>query len=269
LKPGLLSDEEIKACITRYPSMFSRILVAGYRIDVLLRKTALVLGAGGLGTVLAEILARTGIGKIIIVDKDVVGEENFNRLGYSRADVGKPKAEALKEKLLAVRNSPNVPREFWLKVEAYKADDFEMRDLWKLIAKSDLVFTCFDNLDARFLVNRHVVKLGKPLFDAGTSRDGLRGTIRTVIPGRTPCLRCYFPPGSIIGSDEAWGFACDASLATTMAIVASIQADQAFKFVLGYGRVAPIIRVSLEEGVEIIPDYNARRRPDCEDCGSL
>ncbi|RLI10622.1 hypothetical protein DRO33_05420 [Candidatus Bathyarchaeota archaeon] len=264
-----MAEEEIRACLSTYPLMFSRVLISGYRVGVLLKKTALVCGAGGLGVLVAEILARTGIGKIIIVDKDVVGEENFNRLGFSREDIGRPKAEALKRRLLALRNAPNVPRRFWLEVEAHQADVLEMKGLWKLVSRSDVVFTCFDNLEARLEVNRQAVRLGKPLFDAGTSRDGLRGTIRTVIPGRTPCLRCYYPPGSLLNLGETLGFACDASLATTMAIVASLQADQAFKYLLGYGKIAPLIRVSLEEEVRVTPEYNVARRPDCEDCGSL
>jgi len=269
LARGLMSEEEIRAYLRHCPRMFSRIVVSGYRVDELLKKTALVCGAGGIGVVVAEILARTGIGRIIIVDKDVVGEENFNRLGFTREDVGLPKATALKRKLLALRNAPSVPRSYWLKVEDYYADILEMRDFWKLVNKSDVVFDCIDDLGARLEVNRIAVRLGKPMFDAGTSRDGLRGTVRVVIPGQTPCLRCYFPPGSLIRAEEAFGFGCDASLATTMAIVASLQVDQAFKYLLGYGRVVPMIKVSLEDEVKVIPRYDVRRRPDCEDCGSL
>mgnify|MGYP000147269938 CR=1 FL=1 len=264
-----MKEDEIRSYLRRCPLMFSRIAVSGYRVEELLKRTALICGAGGIGVVVAEILARTGIGKIIIVDKDVVGEENFNRLGFTREDVGSPKAEALRRKLLALRNSPTVPRAYWLKAEAYHADILEMKGFWKLVNKSDVVFDCLDDLGARLEVNRYAVKLGKPMFSAGTSRNGLRGTIRTVIPGSTPCLRCYFPPGSLLRQEEALGFGCDASLATTMTMVASIQADQAFKYLLGYGRIAPVIRVSLEEEVRVMPDYNVVRRPDCEDCGSL
>jgi len=54
-----------------------------------------------------------------------------------------------------------------------------------------------------------------------------------------------------------------------MTIMACLQADQAFKYLLGYGRLAPLIRISLEEGVSVVPYYNVARRPDCEDCGGL
>jgi len=205
------------------------------------------------------------------VDKDIVAEENFNRLGFTRKEIGRPKAEAVGRRLLAIRNGPDVPERFKLEVEAYWADVLEMPNLGKLVAKSDVVFTCFDNAAARFEVNRYAVKLGKPLFDGGTSADGLRGSVRTVIPGRTPCLQCYNPPDAFITPEEpaARLGRCDASLATTMCIVACLQADQAFKHLLGYGRIAPLIRVSLDEGVNVIPMYNVERRPDCEVCRDL
>ena len=268
---GLLPRQEIPKYLASFPSMFSRIIFSGYRVDVLLSKTAMVCGVGGLGTVVAEILARTGIGKIILVDKDVVGEENFNRLGFTSKDVGKPKAGVVGRRLLLIRNAPNVPEKFRLEVEAYQADVLEMPGLWKLIAKSDLVFTCFDNLEARLEVNKYAVKLMKPLFDGGTSVNGLRGTVRTVIPGKTPCLRCYNPPDTFISLGEPMRGPgrCDASLATTMTIVACLQVDQAFKHILGYGRLAPLIRVSLEDGVSVVPYYDVARRPGCEDCESL
>ena len=268
---GLLTREEMRTYLKTYPSMFSRIIFSGYRVDVLLRKTALVCGVGGLGAVVAEILARTGLKKIIIVDKDIVGEENFNRLGFTRKDVGRPKAEAVGKRLLAIRNGPDVPEPFRLEVEAYHADVLEMPNLWKLVAKSDVIFTCFDNLEARLEVNRYAVMLGKPLFDAGTSLNGLRGTVRAVIPGKTPCLRCYNPPDVFISREEPirGPGRCDASLATTMTLAACLQVDQAFKYMLGYGRIAPLIMVSLEEGVNVVPYYDVKRRPDCEDCGRL
>jgi len=267
----MLTREQMQALIRSFPPMFSRVIWSGYRVDVLMRKTALVCGVGGLGAVVAEILARTGVKKIIIVDRDVVAEENFNRLGFTRQEVGRPKAEAVGRRLLAIRNGPDVPERFKLEVEAYWADVLEMPNLWKLIAKSDVVFTCFDNVAARLEVNRYAVQLGKPLFDGGTSMDGLRGSVRVVIPGKTPCLRCYNPPDAFITPEEPASELgrCDASLATTMCIVACLQADQAFKYMLGYGRIAPLIRVSLDEGVHVIPVYDVKRRPDCEVCRGL
>ncbi|MBS7251259.1 MAG: ThiF family adenylyltransferase [Candidatus Freyarchaeota archaeon] len=212
--------------VQRYPSMFSRIIVAGIDVDKLLDKTALVCGAGGLGVIVAEILARTGIGRLIIIDKDTVGEENFNRLGFNAKDIGKKKASVLAKRLLNLRNSGGVDEWFELKVEAYCENVIAWEKLEGLISRSDLAFTCFDNLDARLEVNFYAIKYRVPIFDGGTSTDGLRGTVTTVIPGVTPCIRCYNDPSTTISLEwEKPPGECGASLATTMCIVASFQVD--------------------------------------------
>ncbi len=256
------------------PKMFSRIIFMGYDIKKLQAQTALICGAGGLGVIVAEILARTGIGRIVIIDKDVVEEENFNRLVYDRGDANKPKALALAEKLKAIRNVKDVDSKFHLKTEAYKNDVIAWPKLEELIEKSNLIFTCFDNEEARIEVNAYAVQLGKPLFDGGTSENALRGVIMSVLPGKTPCLECYYSPDTLIyiGSDDERDISpklpCGASLATTMNIVASLQADQGFKHILDYGQIIPQIRISLEDEITMRSIFQ-KRRPKCEACGNL
>lgn len=253
----------------RVPLMFSRIIVAGYDVNRLLEKTVLVCGAGGLGVVVAEILARTGVKRLIVVDKDTVGVENFNRLGFNSEDIGKPKALVLAERLLRLRNQGDIDEKFKLEVEAYHENIIAWDELEMLISRSDLIFTCFDNLDARLEVNHFAVRQGVPIVDGGTSVDGLRGTVTVVIPGKTPCIRCYSDPSTIMSLDgERPPGECSASLATTMSIVASLMADQAFRYLLEYGETLPRIRISLEEEV-LLTKENVMRRPDCRDCGGI
>jgi len=80
------------------PLIFSRILLSNINPLKLVNKTAAVFGLGGLGVLVAEMLARVGIGKLILVDRDVVELENLNRLGYSYEDLNIPKVEALGKK---------------------------------------------------------------------------------------------------------------------------------------------------------------------------
>ena len=80
------------------PLIFSRILLSNINPLKLVNKTAAVFGLGGLGVLVAEMLARVGIGKLILVDRDVVELENLNRLGYSYEDLNIPKVEALAKK---------------------------------------------------------------------------------------------------------------------------------------------------------------------------
>lgn len=256
------------------PKMFSRIIFMGYDIQTLLSKTALICGAGGLGVIVGEILARTGIGKIIIIDKDTVEEENFNRLIYNRNDINKSKAITLANKLKIIRNAKNIDKSFHLQTEAYENDVIAWPKLEELINQSDLIFTCFDNEEARIEVNAYAVQLNKPVFDGGTSENALRGVVISVIPGKTPCLECYYSPDTLIyieSEDNGVSMPrlpCGASLATTMNIVASLQVDQGFKYILNYGQIIPKIRISLEDEV-VIQNFFQKKRPNCEACGNL
>ncbi|MFX1298756.1 MAG: ThiF family adenylyltransferase [Promethearchaeota archaeon] len=261
------------------PAMFSRIIFAGFDIRKLLSKTALIGGAGGLGVIVGEILARTGVGKLIIIDRDIVEEENFNRLVYNRADTGKPKAHCLAQKLKSIRNSTDIDPKFHLQTVAYQEDVVAWMELESLIEKSDLIFTCFDNEAARIELNAYATALKKPLIDGGTSENALRGTVITVLPGKTPCLECYWSNETLISIEELDSteeelkssilkVPCGASLATTMNIVGSLQTEQAFKILLGYGDILPQIRISLEEGFSVSTAIH-KRRPGCPACGDL
>lgn len=253
-----------------FPACFSRIIFAGFDVAQLLNKTALVCGAGGLGVVVAEILARTGVRNIIIVDKDIVESENFNRLGFTSEDVGRPKAEALSKKLEKIRNVPNIPEEFHLKTKNYEENVIAWDELEDLVEACDAIFACFDNPSARLELNYFAVEKKKPLFDGGTSENGLRGSVTTVIPGVTPCLRCYYSPKTYVEIDEGERLPgeCGASLATTMSIVASLQADQGIKHLLGETGIVPRIRISLEEEAIMVIE-RGQRRPNCDDCSII
>ncbi|NVM30440.1 MAG: ThiF family adenylyltransferase [Candidatus Helarchaeota archaeon] len=261
------------------PAMFSRIIFAGMDIRKLLTKIALIGGAGGLGVIVGAILARSGIGKLIIIDRDIVEEENFNRLVYNRDDAGKPKAQCLAQKLESIRNASDIAPKFHLKTEAYQEDVVAWMELEELIQKSDIIFTCFDNEAARVELNAYATVLGKPLIDGGTSENALRGTIITVLPGKTPCLECYWSINTLISIDDIdpdeqelkssiLKVPCGASLATTMNIVGSLQTEQAFKILLEYGEIVPLIRISLEDSFYVTKTH-PKRRTGCPACGDL
>ncbi|MHA1608512.1 MAG: HesA/MoeB/ThiF family protein [Candidatus Njordarchaeales archaeon] len=250
----------------RLPPMLERVKRAGVNPELLHSKTVCVFGVGGLGAIVAEMLARIGIGRIIIVDRDIVGPENLNRLGYDVEDVGKPKVEALAKKLSKLARVMN---DFSPTIEAYYADVIAWEKLPEIIEKCDLIFTCFDNIEARLEINYWAVKLRKPLIDGGTSTDGLGGRIITVIPYDTPCLGCYFGSGTMLKLEEGENISgsCDASIPTTMSIVAALQVDSGLKL-LHEKKVAPRIIISLREDEMIVfQDYNVKRRRDCEYCG--
>lgn len=251
----------------KIPPMLERIANSGFDPMKLHEKTACVFGVGGLGSIVAEALVRVGVGHLILVDRDVVGEENLNRLGYTADDVGKPKVVALSEKLRAIARV--LGSEFKVRITEYFVDVIAWDKLADVIRECDIIFTCFDNLEARLEVNYWAVKLNKILVDGGTSDNGLRGRVIVVKPHMTPCLGCYFDSDALYseGVEESSDAPCNASLPTTMAIVASLQVDQGLRLLLGKGNVYARINVNLDDDISITKFSDLKPRKDCKYCG--
>jgi molybdopterin-synthase adenylyltransferase len=149
-------------------------------------KSALVIGAGGLGGPAALSLAAAGIGRIVLVDEDAVETSNLNRQPlFGEADLGRRKAGAAAERI--ARLHPGV------KVEARDAR-FGMENAAELVGGVDVVVDASDNFPTRFLANDVAVALGRPLVHGGVLRHSAQ--FLTVMPGKSGCLRCLFeaPP---------------------------------------------------------------------------
>ncbi len=103
-----------------------------------------IVGLGALGTVVSELLARSGAGKLILIDRDIVEESNLQRqLLYNESDIGKPKAPCAREKLLAANQGVNI--------EAHAIDrNHENADV---LEGAGVIVDCTDNLWTRFLIN--------------------------------------------------------------------------------------------------------------------
>ena len=150
----------------------------------------LIIGAGGLGAPVALYLAAAGVGTIGIVDGDVVDLSNLQRqVIHFTPDVGTPKVESAKQKMLAI--NPNV------KVNTYR--EFLMADnALDLIADYDFIVDGTDNFPVKFLINDACVMAGKPFSHGGILR--FEGQTFTHLPG-TACYRCLFktpPPANAV-----------------------------------------------------------------------
>lgn len=250
----------------RIPPMLERIANSGFNPLKLRNKTVCVFGVGGLGSIVAEMLVRVGIGHLILVDRDIVGPENLNRLGYTYEDIGKPKVIALSNKLKEITKA--FGNEFHVKITKYHADVIAWEKLEDVVKKCDALFTCFDNLEARLEINYMAIKFNKHLVDAGTSNNGLRGRVIVVIPHVTPCLGCYFDSEALYGSNkEVIDTPCNASLPTTMAIVASLQVDQGLRLLLGKENIFARININLDDDILITKFSDLKPRKDCRYCG--
>jgi molybdopterin/thiamine biosynthesis adenylyltransferase len=180
-------------------------------------------GCGALGTVLANILVRAGVGHMRIIDRDFIEPSNLQRqVLFDEHDIAEnlPKAEAASRKLAAINPSVHV--------EPVVAD-IDRTNILELCKDADVILDGTDNFEIRYLINDVAVKLNKPWVYGGSI--GSHGQTMTILPGETPCLRCVFeaaPNPGEAGTCETAGV-----LAPVVNIVASFQAAEALKILTG------------------------------------
>ncbi len=240
---------------------YSRQLVlpewSGQAQERLKSATAIVVGAGALGSPAATYLAAAGIGRLGIVDEDAVELSNLHRqpLHYS-PDVGRMKAEnaALK---LGVLN-PEVA------IDPYPVR-IDERNAHAIVMGADVVVDCSDTFTTRYVVNDACCAQRVPLVEAGVL--GFDGLVLSIRPGESACYRCAFPTeppaGSVPSCREA------GVLGATAGIVGSIQALEAIKLLTGVcepltDRLLQLDAATMEQTL-----VTTRRRPDCPACGQL
>jgi adenylyltransferase/sulfurtransferase len=185
--------------------------------------SAAIVGLGSLGCTSATLLARAGVGRLFLVDRDFVEVSNLPRqILYSESDAALrlPKAVAAAAHLGEARAD--------LAVEACCADlDAELAR--RLFAECAVVLDGTDNFETRYLLNDSSIESTTPWVYAGAV--GETGAVMTVLPGTSPCLRCLFPaappPGSV-PTCETVGV-----LAPTASVAASIQAGESLKILSG------------------------------------
>lgn len=204
--------------------LFGEIGKAGQ--EKLAKARVLLVGCGALGASHAEMLARAGVGRIRIVDRDFVEFTNLQRQTlYSEQDARDrtPKAIAAKTRIAAINSETEI--------EAVIAD-VNNSNVEGFLKECDLVLDGTDNFQVRYLVNDACVKLGVPwIYGAAVSSYG---ATMTVIPGETPCLRCIFEEMPGAGSSPT----CDTAgvIMPVIAAVSSVQVTEALKILTGNER---------------------------------
>jgi len=185
--------------------------------------SVLVVGAGGLGIPASVYLAAAGVGRLGIVDADVVERSNLHRQTiYSEADVGRPKARVAGDKLKLV--NPHIA------VESHEAR-LTSANAMSLLKEYDVVIDCTDNFPARYLINDACVLLGKPDVYASIFRFDGQASVFDAREG--PCYRCLFPEPP--PPDSVQDCAVAGVLGVLPGIMGSIQAVEALKLLLGQG----------------------------------
>jgi molybdopterin/thiamine biosynthesis adenylyltransferase len=190
----------------------------------LLASRALICGCGALGTVLANTLARSGVGHLRIVDRDFLELNNLQRqVLFDEDDVAAnlPKAVAAANKLRRINSQ--------IEIEPIVAD-IDAANILALANGVDIILDGTDNFETRFLLNDAAVKLGIPWIYGGCL--GCEGQTMTILPGNTPCLRCLMPEPPAAGTTPT----CDTAgiVAPIINVIASIEAMEALKILSGH-----------------------------------
>ena len=183
--------------------------------------SVLVLGLGGLGSTCATLLARAGVGRLVLVDDGKVELSNLHRqVLYDESDLGRSKATAARAHLRKV-----VPEaELVAKVLRVKG-----RNIEGLIEDIDVVIDGTDNMETRRVINDACVKHKVPWVYGGV--EGTCGMSMTVVPGKTPCLNCVFPERKQSASKTR--SKVQGVMNSLVSIIGAIQSTEAIKLILG------------------------------------
>lgn len=239
-------------------SRYSRQVVlreVGVNGQQLLRDSSvLVIGLGGLGSAASLYLAGAGIGRLLIADRDRVEPANLQRQVLYRAeDVGRPKTEAARERLVALNADVQVtPHEGRL----------EPSRLAEMTAAADVVLDCTDNFPTRFAINAACVRARKPLVSGAAIR--FEGQLAVFDPRRADgaCYACLFPDaGEAAEACEEAGV-----LGPVVGTIGSLQALAALKLLLG--REAGVNRLQIWNALDMSwRTVSVARDPACKVCG--
>jgi adenylyltransferase/sulfurtransferase len=217
--------------------------------------SVLLIGAGGLGSPLGLYLAAAGVGRIGLVDFDVVDFSNLQRqVLHGTPDVGRPKLHSARDRLQAI--NPDV------RIDLHETRLTSANAL-SLFEPYDLIIDGTDNFPTRYLVNDACVLLKKPNVYGSIFR--FDGQASVFYPGRGPCYRCLYPepppPGEVPSCAEG------GVLGILPGLIGCIQATEAVKLLLGQG--TPLIgRLLLYDALQMsFREFKVRRNPKCPVCG--
>ena len=191
----------------------------------ILSSKVLIIGAGGLGSPVAEYLSRAGIGSLGIVDDDKVSLSNLHRQSlYNTSDIDKFKVKIAKDKINKI--NPNT------KVTIYKVR-LNNNNFKKIINDYDYIVDGSDNFKTKFLLNDICLKFKKFLVTGAISKfDGHVFTFNFKNK-KVPCLRCFFQESEI--SDDILNCESEGVLGTVAGFVGTIQANEVLKKILDIG----------------------------------
>ncbi|MEQ8231361.1 MAG: molybdopterin-synthase adenylyltransferase MoeB [Gammaproteobacteria bacterium] len=222
----------------------------------LAESSVLVVGLGGLGSPVAMYLAAAGVGRLVLVDHDVVELSNLQRqIAHATADVGREKVASARERVLALNPT--------ISVDTVAARLREDDAFAALPAGVDLVVDATDNFATRFALNRYCLASGLPLVSGAAIR--FEGQVSVFRPGQgdSPCYRCLYREDA--GLDTSC--ATNGVVAPLLGIIGSVQAMEALKVLLGIGSDLTGRLLLLDALAMEWQTMRLRRDPRCPACG--
>ena len=229
----------------------------------LLAASTVLVGCGALGTVVANLLVRAGLGHLRIIDRDFVEPSNLQRqtlFEESDARESLPKAVAAERRLRAINSG--------VRVEGI-VSDLTPRNAADLLAGFPLIIDGTDNFETRLLLNDAALSLGVPWIYAAAL--GSYGVTMTILPGETACLACLLEgenespdARAAMGAEDT----CDTAgvLNAAVGVIASIEAAEAMKLLAGKSEALHGRLISCDVWSGKFQSIRVERNPDCRAC---
>ncbi len=217
---------------------------------------ALIVGAGGLGSPVALYLGSAGVGRITVVDHDVVDMTNLQRqIAHTMARVGQPKVLSAQTAIGAINPEVQV-------TPIVARADAALLD--KLVAQADVVLDCCDNFATRHAINAACVKHCKPLVSGAAIRFDGQVCVYDPRDLHSPCYACVFPPEA---SFEETRCATMGVFAPLVGIIGAMQAAEALKLLSGAGRPLTGRLLMLDGRAMEFTEVRIGRQASCTVCG--
>jgi molybdopterin/thiamine biosynthesis adenylyltransferase len=220
-----------------------------------LASTALIIGAGGLGSPAALYLAAAGVGRLIIADGDTVDASNLQRqILHREHSIGERKVDSARHTLAEINPEVTV---------IALAERLEGESLAHAVAQSSVVLDCSDNFATRHAVNRACFAAGVPLVSGAAIRFDGQLAVFDPRAAESPCYHCIFPEHE---SPEEVRCAVMGVFAPLTGIVGTLQAAEALKLMGGFGRPAVGRLMLIDSRSTQFDTVTLARNPECPVC---
>lgn len=224
-------------------------------MEKLRKATVCVVGVGGIGNPVTTMLIAMGVGKLRIIDRDVIEISNLHRQHlYNEDDIGKVKVEVAAERLQKLNLTAKIEA-IPISVTRYNAES--------LVKGADIVIDALDSVDARYALNDACIKQKIPFIYAGAL--GMLGSVCTILPGESACLRCMFPE---LEEEDMPTCSTEGVHPSILYLVAGTQVSEAVKIITGQkpSLVDKLLYLDLNDLT--MEKVQMLRQEACPSCGS-